>query len=193
MFEKSFPKSLLEDVKIVEKAIIKSTTVSKEKISSNSVIYTLLNDEKIELPYRIYYRDDSNISNFTKEQKLIYNCIFSRNYDGFIRQKHIEQILNHDINFWISPYIIKISDEYIVEILCSIYDNLKYKDNSILKQTAIKNIDLFLYNYSRMASYWSEFHKTKYPKYINYIGRTLFHEIFGYRRSMEKLRKKHKL
>ena len=191
MFETGFPPELLHDVRVVSDALERKTYSNiKFGQSEQCICYSMPTGENISFPYRIYYLEKIEFNeNFSEDQKLIHHCIFSRSCDGFIREKHIKAILETDFPTWSIPYILKVSDEYVVEIIELIYEMLRTKNTEKIKAIAAHNLHMFLYSHDRMISYWNEFYRNSYPEYKNYIGRALFHECFGYTQSMERLRK----
>lgn len=189
----AFPMELKCDVSVVLSLISKKTYNNVEIGETEAGCkYTLLNGQEVTFPYRIYYLDEYDLlsSFMTFEQKMIYHCIFSRSYNGFVREKHIKAILKEDYPEWTIPYILKISDEYVVEILENVYNELKNKDTESIKAFCRLNLQSFLYSHARMISYWNEFYRNKCYHYKNYIGKKLFSECFGYTRNMEKERKR---
>ncbi len=188
MFD-GFPAELSYDVSVVLSLISKKTYNNVQTGETEyGCTYTLLNGKKITFPYRVYYLDEYDIlfSLMTAEQKMIYHCIFSRSCNGFVREKHIKAILEEDYSDWLFPYILKVSDEYVVEILESIYKKLSSQNTEKIKKFCQLNLESFLYSHNRMISYWNEFYRSKCTDYKNYIGKRLFSECFGYTRSMEK-------
>ncbi len=189
---KGFPKHLLGDVNFVKASISTRTSTSSGIEQSENKCNYLIQGDTISFSCRIYYKDvfDNGTGRFSPTQQLIYHCIFSRHYNGFTRQKHIEAILSLDeIPYWTFPYILKVCDEYVVEILECVYENIYQRNNDELKLFCIENIESFCLSYARMISYWNEFYRNRNGcyQYKNYIGKKLFHDCFGYTRSMNKL------
>ena len=172
----SFPQKFLEDTIVVAHNIPKETY-----IDGSFCKYKLLNGEDIEFPYRIYGVEKIEIPlNFTPIQKIIFHAFLSRSNNGYVREKHIHNILDMDYPQWIFPYIIKLSDEYVVEILELIYSYLKDKDCKEIKDFCKLNAFSFVRSYDRMASYWGEYYGGSFYKYV---GRKLFRECYGYKRA----------
>lgn len=183
----TFPIELNSDVSIVLNLISKKTYNNVPGETESGCTYTLLDGQEVTFPYRIYYFDKYNrFSSLTFEQKMIYHCIFSRSYNGFVREKHIKSILEEDYPDWVFPYILKISDEYIIEILEIVYNELKNKNTDTLKSFCILNFQTFVRSYDRMISYWNEYYRNQCFSYKDYIGNKLFSECFGYTESMER-------
>ncbi|MFC0562328.1 hypothetical protein [Halalkalibacter alkalisediminis] len=74
---------------------------------------------------------------------MIMHCIYSRSCDGFVRQKHLKSLLLMDYEDWAIPYIVKVCDEYIVEILEMTYDILKEQDTERIKRFCLENMERF--------------------------------------------------
>lgn len=193
MFEAGFPKALRDDVLMVEKYIpmklYKNLGIGQ---SEQYCTYSLENGETISFPYRIYYMEDEiRIStHLTQIQKTIYHAIYSRSYDGFVREKHLKFLLDNDRYKWVYPYILKLSDEYVMEIVELIYEKLYLRDTTSLKKFCVLNLQQFLKGHDRMISYWNEFYRDRCYRYKEYVGRKLYKQCFGYSRSFEKLRDK---
>lgn len=188
MFETGFPSALLHDVQTVCDAIGQKAYI-KIRQSEKLICYSLLNGENISFPYRVYCLEGIDLQEkFSDDQKLIYHCIFSRSCDGFEREKHIKAILSANAPSWTMPYVLKLSDEYVVEIIEAIYEMLHNKSTEEIQAVAAHNLQMFLYGHDRMISYWNEFYRDRYPEYKSYVGRALFHDCFGYSRSLERLR-----
>ncbi len=180
MLEDGFPKDLYKDVQLIENHILNcpskvSIGVTEEKR------YFSVHDHNIIFPYRMYYLEipATTFKEFNYQQKMILHCIYSRNDDGFIRQKYIESLLSMDFADWAIPYIVKINDEYVVEILEMTYTILKTHDTRRLKQICSENIPQMQKSYARMTSYWNEYHRKHYPNFRDYVGNKLFMECFG--------------
>ena len=62
--------------------------------------------------------DDALYTDITDiDEKLIFDCIFTRNCNGFLREKHLKNIIACDaIPEWCMPYILRLSSEYVVDI-----------------------------------------------------------------------------
>lgn len=188
MFQHGFPIELCEDVSKVVSLIPTETYnnvfigVSKEKIEY------LLHGAKIEFPYRIYFLDvsDETLNKLTFHQQMVLHCIFSRSCNGFVRQRHIRALLLMEYEDWAIPYIVKVCDEYVVEILEMTYTIVKEQNTECFKKFCLENNKLLCKSYARMTSYWNEFYRDTHNQFHKYIGRKLFRECFGYSRALER-------
>jgi len=155
------------------------------RVSDNNISY-LLEQTQVSFPYRLYSLDveDSVLEKLEHIEKTILHCIYTRSCDGYVREKHIKALLIEDFPEWAIPYIVKVCDEYVVEILQTVYDNLKGKNTEKIKKFCSDNRETFCKSYNRMISYWNEFYRDRCYKFEDYIGRKLFIECFGANRKM---------
>jgi len=189
LFQDAFPISLQNDSREVI-AIMPKKTYNNVRIgTSEEYVKYSLNDVPIRFPYRIYYNeisDDGIIYQLSEQQKMILHCIYSRSCNGFVRENHIKSLLTMPYEDWAIPFIVKVCDEYVVEILEIVYKMLTEEDTERMKAFCAENRIMFCKSYAQMTSYWNEFYRDKYYHFKDYIGRKLFKECFGYSRSMER-------
>lgn len=191
MFENGFPKTLRHEVFVVEQYIPNRTYYNvKNGRSEACCTYVLQDGQTVSFPYRIYYIEKSPQapSALTQTQKDIYHAIYSRSCDGYVREKHLRALLEAELREWAYPYILKLSDEYIIEILEYLYDELRFRNTAPLQMFCRSNLQQFLKSHDRMTSYWNEFYRGRCYRYEEYVGRKLYIECFGYSKCLEKLR-----
>ncbi len=146
------------------------------------------NGSKVRFPYRLYFEDDECVySSLSDIEKAIYSCMFTRHCDGHIREKHLGRLLSAEMQEWFMPYILRLSSEYVVEIVENIYETIKGKDNQAIQEFCHNNPLLLKRAYIRMTSYWECYYKMRYPKFKSYIGRKLFKDCFSPHTNFEKL------
>ncbi len=186
MFISGFPDELKSDVSKVT-SLIPQRFQEKVGYTSQQYIEYSLNCNLIKFPYRMYFPDvaDDVYSKLDDKQIMILHCVYSRNHDGFVRQKHVQSLLSMDYEGWAIPYIVKVCDEYVVEILEMVYAMLKERDTQSFKSFCKDNAESFRISYARMISYWNEFYRDRCYQFHEYIGRKLFRECFGYTRTFE--------
>jgi hypothetical protein len=192
MFHDGFQINLRDDVTKIIKLISQKTYNDVTIGESQDVVEYFQDDNEIKFPYRIYYIDNSDefIDSLNVKQKMILHCIYSRSCDGYVRQKHLKSLLLMDYEDWAIPYIVKICDEYVVEILEMTYEMLKEQDTERIKRFCLQNLVSFCKSYNRMISYWNEYYRFKNKNFQQYIGRKLFRVCFGYSKSMERRKNK---
>lgn len=189
MLMDAFPKKIEKDVTVVLDSISIENDIRNALIkNSPNILWTLENGEKICFPYRIYFEDSiSSDEIFSPIQKVIYHCIFSRSYNGYVRYEHIKELLETEAPDWAIPYIIKLCDEYVLGILELVYEKLDGIDTTKYRELCKLNLKQFVRGHNRMISYWNEYHRGKCPNYQDYIGKVLYEQCFGYTKSMDKL------
>lgn len=152
--------------------------------------YLLSTGESIYFPYRFYHGavplPDREFADF--ESYLIFHCMMTRSSNGFLREQHLQTILDTAFPEWCMPYILKLSSEYLIEILQVLYDGLKDRDNRDFQFFSFNNVAMLKKSYSRMVSYWNEYYRTQSANLRNYVGYKLFHECFLPGVNIEKLK-----
>lgn len=188
MFQDGFPSSLKDDVSKVVRLIPLKTYSNVSIGTSKQTIQYSQDCVVIKFPYRMYYINvpDEALNKLSLQQKMILHCIYSRSCDGFVRLKHLQSLLLMDYADWAIPYIVKLCDEYVIEILEMTYDILKEQDTERIKRFCLENVQSFCKSYNRMISYWNEFYRDRCYNFHEYIGRKLFRECFGYSRALER-------
>ncbi|MBR4082188.1 MAG: hypothetical protein IKK21_10430 [Clostridia bacterium] len=179
----AFPKDLRDD-------LAKATAIIPDVHSAStagSITYKLENHAVI-IPYRLYVPDvaDDCYEKLDPVQKQMLCCLYTRNHDGFLREKYLRRLLSMPLAEWAYPYVVKLCDEYVVEILQTIYDGLKERDNAGLQAFCLRNKPLLQRSYNQMVSYWNEFYRSHTPHFRSYIGRKLFRDCLGYDRTFER-------
>ena len=81
------------------------------------------------------------------------HCLFSRSYDGHVRQRHVQALLDGEPPEWALPYIVEVCGEYVVQILELVYSRLRNRDTAAYAELCRLNLPHFLYVHARMVSY----------------------------------------
>ena len=189
--KRAFPKELETELDVV---IAKIKPIFKTLACSEPFETYFLASDVVVIPYRCYYKPISNrvFNQFTVLEKKIYACISLLNYDGFIREMYLHYLLEQPLDEWMLPFFMKVSGEYVKEILEILYKSRKNEDNTLFKEFSKKNPKQSQRNYSRMTSYWNEYYRfdITHPCMIDgrqgirtdirdYVGYSLFHECWG--------------
>ena len=193
MFAEGFPKELKQaDLHTV--SVISLRTVNNvpdgaaDGYNSDREIYELKDGSRIRFPYRVYFEDEDSAYLLLDDlEKRIYDCIFTRHCDGRIREKHLKSLLAAGVQEWFMPYILRLSSEYVVEIIEILYEALKGRDNSMIQEFGLRNPILLKRAFIRMESYWKCYYKARYPIFEEYVGSKLFEECFFPARALGKL------
>lgn len=163
--KRSFPSCLRKDIEII-------CEMDELKFSLNhdtGVFVTMVNNEKLYIPERIYLIDNDDIGKYSSIQRNILYCYYTRVHNGFIREKYINKVINinHD---WAIPYVIKLLGEYVIEILGIIYKNIENIDKCAYKKFIENNKDFYKLTTQRVISYWDCYYRNIYKYKKDYVG-----------------------
>lgn len=188
MFYNAFPNYLREELNIVLEILPKETFNNVDISTSDDVIEYTLDESVVEIPYRMYLLDvaDAEYEKLSQTQKQILCCIYTRSCNGYIREKYLRKLLDMPLEQWGIPFIVKLCDEYVLEILEIMYSKLKERNNTDIQSFCFKNKALINKSYSRMISYWNEYYREHELNFRKYVGRSLFRECLGYDRTFER-------
>ena len=170
----AFPASLKNDVERVIAILPLNKGIGLSEWDNT----VLLNGESLQIPYRIYFDEPDAIKEkaLSPTQKLILNCLYTRHYDGFLRQRRLENLTGCPESF-IVPFIIKLLSEYVLQIL-DVLDHQLQTSNLNPYSTFVRENPLYWrYTKSRMVSYWNEYYRRKFPKLRSYIGKAIVDKI----------------
>jgi hypothetical protein len=188
IFFEAFPKELLKDVELVVKEINERTYNNISLGVSGEHMTYVLDGKAIQFPIRMYFLElsDDIVAKFSQQQMSILHCIYSRNCNGYVRENHIKALLQSEFPGWSIPFIVKICDEYVVEILEDVYLGLQNQGGAGVKEFCVENKNVICKGHARMISYWNEYYRGRFPVFQDYIGKKLFEDCFGYSRSWER-------
>ena len=154
--KKAFPEHYAKDIELI------ATHFKYDRSGYHDYIETInLNDEKINLPSRIYYLEltDSELVQFTEMQQRLVWCYYISHHNGYVRQKYLlkilesGEILEHEI-----PYIVSEIGSYVYEIIEDIYRHFDLLIESGLEKFVENNIKYARTTWGRLASYWGEYY-----------------------------------
>lgn len=176
----AFPVEIREDVINVIKFMLsgkdRSFALSSDDIEKVHVLNSTLS-----IPYRVYFKrpdiyyfspplteipiiEKSNISTYS-----IFNCIYSRDDNGFIRQACLERIILLS-DPWVPPFVLKLLSEYVIEIIEVIAANVD-KLNAELYAEFIRNNPFFITKMKkRIISYWACYFLHRYKTFTDFPG-----------------------
>jgi len=138
----------------------------------------ILNDEKCQIPYRVYF----NAPKKNKERKLnqtqkdILNCIYTRHHNGRIRQQSLNN-LSKSNSYWITPFRIQLLGEYVYEIYETLSEQLSDEILDNCKRFLEENPEFANKTKDKLISYYGIYYKWKHPKFRNYLGREILDRI----------------
>lgn len=167
----AFPEELAGDVRAV------LDVMPQARIAPVSPFSVHVGDATVAIPYRIYHEQlpVDVARSLTDTQAAISCCLYSRHSDGLVRQRHLERIVGSD-EPWVVPYVVQLVGEYVLEILQSIHHGL----SDLLSAHSAKrlaygdfiarNPEFFARTERRVVSYWSCYHRWRFPAFGTYPG-----------------------
>jgi len=128
--------------------------------------------EALHVPYRTYYDPEllrRELSNAQATVRLILLCLGTRHYDGYLRQECLHELLK-DESPWLTPYVVQLAGEYVVEIVEDVANAIGGRNSSTLQAFVLENPAYLGTLERRVTSYWSYYHRQAYPKLDCYPG-----------------------
>lgn len=170
---KAFPAELEEDV-----SKVLSVLEANNKLRFSHCFKVNFRGSKLFIPERIYYNEPylSSYSLLTDRQQAILNCLFTRHENGFIRENHVRKMMDQTSPYnWIVPYLIRLTGEYVIEILEVIKNNFNNLEKTEIKSFIAENNKFYNTIESRVVSYWDCYYRSKYPEKRDYVGFEIIH------------------
>jgi hypothetical protein len=128
--------------------------------------------ETLRIPYRLYYDPEllrRELSNSQSTARLILLCLGTRHHDGYFRQECLQQLLKNEAS-WLTPYLLQLAGEYVVEIAEEVANFIAERDPSTLRAFALENPSYLATLNRRVTSYWNCYHRHAYPDRDGYPG-----------------------
>ena len=134
-------------------------------------------DETVVIPWRINHPEPAaGVAHaLTATQRMILHCLYSRHHDGWIRQRHVEQIVA-STEPWVVPFVVQLVGEYVLEIVQTITDGLPglavphSAERRLYGEFVVQNPSFFALTERRVVSYWTCYYRWQYPDFGSYPG-----------------------
>ena len=131
----------------------------------------------MQIPYRIYNAEPRRWKTVALggDARDALACLFTRHHDGHVRQRHLRRIVGL-AHAWVTPFVVQLIGEYVVEILLDIRNGLRDLDVKGSPQRVqygafvARNpafVDLMA---QRVVSYWNCYYRDRYPALADYPG-----------------------
>jgi hypothetical protein len=177
-FEAAFPASLSETVSRAAALIPGAEDASPDGYQVR------VDGQDVQIPYRIYNAEPQSdiVDALDGELRNVLACLYTRHHDGHVRQRHLKRIveLTHP---WVSPFVVQLVGEYVVEILLDIQAGLHELDIEGSPQrrqygTFVAHNPAFVdLTVQRVASYWDCYYRHRYPERAAYPGSVLLSSL----------------
>lgn len=154
----------------VDKAV---DSIAHDELHPPSRAFTVTMDgEALHIPVRVYYDLDRLRRALNSSQgtdKHILACLGTRHHDGYFRQACLRELLVGKES-WLTPYILQLVGEYIVEIVDDVARHIVTRDPAPLVAFAKENPAYMARLASRVRSYWHYYYEQAYPDLNDYPG-----------------------
>lgn len=175
-----FPTKVRDQAKSVMQMIVQQHCAIEEAPVSEDAFNVSLGSETVSFPSRIYFDPlpEYRLDFLSEEQRAIVRCVNTRNHNGYVRQRSIERLLDSTVSDdWVIPYIVKLCDDYVVEILHAIYERRDRLPGDLVRAFKDNNREFVQRCYQRMVSYWDCYYRYQAPRLQDYVGYHLFREL----------------
>lgn len=131
----------------------------------------LVQGELLSAPSRVYCKLrqlQSGIETSAGDARTLALCLGSRHCDGYEREYCLRQLLVTDPPPWTVPFIIELLGEYVIEIVEAIAVALAGMNAARFTDFATENPQFMATTRRRATSYWSCYHRARFPMLQNY-------------------------
>jgi hypothetical protein len=151
--------------------VVASVTIGEWHPPSEAFIVNV-EGEALLIPYRVYYDPDllrRRIRDLQAAARVIVLCLGTRHYDGYLRQECLRELVKNEAP-WLTPYVLQLAGEYVVEITEDVANAIGEYNPSMLRAFALENSAYLATLGRRMTSYWSCYHRHAFPERHSYPG-----------------------
>lgn len=174
----AFPAGLRADVAEVAHALPPSPLPSDVTALLGRTTVTL-DGESLTLPSRVYHGLLPADARFSSSlSPSVAACAYTRHHDGRVRQRALRTLLDGPdaLEPWVVPYVVKLADEYVVEIVEDVAAFLVDVDVEGTPQqraygrVLAQNPEMLRLLRARVVSYWDCYYRRRLPRLEDYPG-----------------------
>jgi hypothetical protein len=131
--------------------------------------WVVIDGQTVQAFDRIYNSPLSRpLPGLTDAQLQMLGCLFTRHYDGFVRERHLDYLLSMPTP-WTPMFVLQLLGEYVVEIATSLKDRISILDRDAFVAFRDANRDFVVVTCERIVSYWLCYYTSmalaEYPAY----------------------------
>jgi hypothetical protein len=165
--QSAFPHSLSAKVE----AIAEILPIHRLVPTQHDIGAVSISGEELHIPSRFYSPEpvESSLTDLNSLDLSILACLYTRHHDGFVRLKYVEKLFPRE-EIWVSPFVLQLLGEYVVEIVEVISQNMSlFPINSY--NVFIKENPVFVHLLKqRIVSYWNCYYRSSFPHFKDYVG-----------------------
>jgi len=138
---------------------------------------------QLELPYRVYFQEPAPgvEQRLTDKQRQLLHCLYVRHHDGFVRQRHLEQVLaSGEPEVFTTPFTFSLLGDYVREILEVVAAHLAPPLLASYVRLIQENPRYWSQTQGRVASYWDIYYRVGRrgaPAFRHYVGSQLLQKL----------------
>lgn len=132
----------------------------------------VVGSEKLHIPARLYYPEPepAQVARLSEASRHILACLFTRHHDGFVREKHVRQLLTFRSTPWEPPYLLQLIGEYVAEIVDVVLKEVHRLRNEHFAGFVLENKNFIRTIRHRVISYWDRYYRSQYSRLADYPG-----------------------
>jgi len=130
----------------------------------------------IYFPSRFHFLDTVGREDINGRASPAAQCLLSRSTDGYLRQRALKAILNLRES-WITPFVVLLIGDYVVEIVEDIQSSLPSLDQDIYKDFVRENRDVMRTLRSKAVSYWDAHYRDQFPDRAAYPSLVVLRQL----------------
>lgn len=150
--------------------------------ATSDTVHVVLDGEVLAFPTRIYHgvlpADTSFVMSLSP---VVTACAYTRHHDGHVRQRALRMLLDGPcaLQPWAVPYVVKLVDEYVVEIVDDVATFLTEVDvqgspqQRAYGRVLAQNPEMLRLLRARATSYWDCYYRRRHPRLEDYPGHRL--------------------
>lgn len=170
----AFPEVLRRD------ALAVADLVPDARLEPAGPFTILLEGEPVVIPYRVYHDEPTPGAwqTLTSVQQTMLSCWYTRHHDGFVRQRHLRQIIGAPLP-WVAPFVVAPVGEYVLEIIELVRQELVELDEPGTAQHVVygrfvaENPAFLTLTAQRVASYWDCYFRNRHASFAHHPGATV--------------------
>lgn len=172
----AFPKSLAAE------ALIVASALPAPAYPPSTPFAVQVEGESLTIPGRIYSAEPGSTT--LPESPIVRTmtaCLYTRHHDGIVRQRLLTDVLSNQAP-WTVPFVVQLSGEYVIEIIEQILASAHSwteSERAIVGEFLSANPTYFRRTQSRVVSYWTCYHRGRWPRLATYPGQVLMSEFDG--------------
>lgn len=136
--------------------------------------------ESLRIPHRVYFPDPRSLPALAPTQHRIWSCIYSRHYDGLVRQTHVEKLLGTE-EIWVVPFVLQLIGEYVLEIVELIDARRDVLRRPVYREFSAENPAFIDLTKQRAISYWNCYYRNRFARKDEYPGLRLMNALMDAR------------